>query len=91
MLVIVLDAVKLRRSCKEQVEDRTPRFVSGRCRTLILNPSSSVSTNHSTTEALSKGYSFGSRFTSGVDFLPEGAMDRTLLQFGVNLVNGLAF
>ena len=85
LLLMVLDAAKPRRSYAEQVEGRMSRLVSGRFRSLILNPSSSVSTNHSTTKALSKGNSFGSRFSSGVDFLSEGALDRTLMQFGVNL------
>ena len=48
---MVAVAVTPRRSYKEQMEDRIPRFVQGRCNSLILNPSSSVSTNHRTTKA----------------------------------------
>ena len=68
------------------MEDRIPRFVSGRFKSLISNPTSSVSTNHRTTKAFFEGNLFGSRFSSGLDLLSEGTVDRTLLQFDVNLV-----
>ena len=86
LAIMVSGAERPRIWYKEQIKDRIPHFDSGRFKSLILNPNSSVSTYHNTTKALSEGISFGSRFSSGVDLLSESTVDRTLLQSDVNLV-----
>ena len=78
LAVMVSCAAKPGRSHKEQMKNRIPHFVSGRIKSFIWNPSSFVSTNHRTTKALSEGNSFESSFSSGVNFLSEGTVGRTL-------------
>ena len=68
---MVSGAEKPRRSYKEQMADRIPRFFSGQFKSLISNPTSSVSINHRTSKAFFEGSLFASRFSSGGIFFPK--------------------
>ena len=79
-------AANPRGSYREQTADSTPRFVSGRFKFLMSNPSSSVSANQRIPSALSTGSSSKSRFRSGEALFSVGMVAKTFLLFVMNFV-----